>query len=201
MSVACLLSRKRAYRTVAYQRTSASVRRCGNVCLANRWLAVDLRSSSTIPAFRRHVTVTELVVWIIFLLEKLTRTQPVNSFPPFMKLEQSLLSSQMPFTGLYSNTDTSSLQAHSYLHFNRIFPSTSRSPKWFYPSVFRRRFLMQYNLSHACYMFPHLTSFIGALVHKMLNTRPTNQNHALSTVITIRVNSSILYYSRTYSTA
>jgi hypothetical protein len=31
---------------------------CGNVCLANRWLAMDFRSGSAIPVFRRNVTVT-----------------------------------------------------------------------------------------------------------------------------------------------
>jgi hypothetical protein len=44
-------------RTVAYQWTSASVRCCGNVCFASRWLATDFRFGSTIPTFRRHVTI------------------------------------------------------------------------------------------------------------------------------------------------
>jgi hypothetical protein len=76
----CLLSGcchdKYAYRTVAYQWNSASVRCCGNVylasrwltmdfrsvhccknvCLASHWLTIDFRSGSTISAFRRHVT-------------------------------------------------------------------------------------------------------------------------------------------------
>jgi hypothetical protein len=30
---------------------------CGNLCLASCWLAMDFRSGSTIPAFRRHVTI------------------------------------------------------------------------------------------------------------------------------------------------
>jgi hypothetical protein len=36
---------------------STSVRCCGNVCLGSRWLAMDVRSASTIQAFRRHVTI------------------------------------------------------------------------------------------------------------------------------------------------
>jgi hypothetical protein len=36
---------------------SMSIRCSGNVCLARCWLAVDLRSGSTIPAVRRHVTI------------------------------------------------------------------------------------------------------------------------------------------------
>jgi hypothetical protein len=35
---------------------SMSVRCSGNVCLASRWLAMDFRSGSTIPAFRRDIT-------------------------------------------------------------------------------------------------------------------------------------------------
>jgi hypothetical protein len=40
---------------------SASIRCSGNVCLASRWLAMDFRSGSTIPSFRRHVTKFSLV--------------------------------------------------------------------------------------------------------------------------------------------
>jgi hypothetical protein len=35
-----------------------SARFCGNVCLASRWLAMDFRYGSAIPAFRSHVTVS-----------------------------------------------------------------------------------------------------------------------------------------------
>jgi hypothetical protein len=52
-----MLSRKGAYRTVAYQWTSASGRYCGNMHLASRWLAMDCRSGSAIPAFRHHVKI------------------------------------------------------------------------------------------------------------------------------------------------
>jgi hypothetical protein len=37
--------------------SNALVRCCGNVCLASRWLAMDFRSSSSIPDFGRHVTI------------------------------------------------------------------------------------------------------------------------------------------------
>jgi hypothetical protein len=36
---------------------SVSIRCSGNVCLAGRWLGIDFRSDSSIPAFRRHVTI------------------------------------------------------------------------------------------------------------------------------------------------
>jgi hypothetical protein len=51
------LPRERAYRSVAQQWTSMSVRCYGNVCLASRWLAMDFCSGSTIPAFRCRVTI------------------------------------------------------------------------------------------------------------------------------------------------
>jgi hypothetical protein len=35
---------------------SSAIRCCGNICLVSRWLAMDFRSGSTIPDFRRHVT-------------------------------------------------------------------------------------------------------------------------------------------------
>jgi hypothetical protein len=40
---------------------SVSIRCSGNACLANRLLAMDFRSGTTIPAFRRHVTIFYLL--------------------------------------------------------------------------------------------------------------------------------------------
>jgi hypothetical protein len=49
------------YRTFDQQWTSASVRCCGNMCLASRWLVVDFRSGSTVPTFRHHVTIFTII--------------------------------------------------------------------------------------------------------------------------------------------
>jgi hypothetical protein len=54
-------------RIVAQQWTSASVLCCCNVCFASRWLAVDFRSGSTIPVFRRHVTIWKQILRDSFL--------------------------------------------------------------------------------------------------------------------------------------
>jgi hypothetical protein len=51
------VSKGRCLLTVAQHWTSASVRCYGNVRLASHWLATDIRSGSTIPTFRRHVTI------------------------------------------------------------------------------------------------------------------------------------------------
>jgi hypothetical protein len=36
---------------------SAAIRCSGNMCLASHWLTLEFRSGSTIPAFRRHITI------------------------------------------------------------------------------------------------------------------------------------------------
>jgi hypothetical protein len=47
------LPQEHDHRTVAYQWTSASVRCCGNMSWASRWLVMDFRSGCTIAAFSR----------------------------------------------------------------------------------------------------------------------------------------------------
>jgi hypothetical protein len=51
----CLLSRERAYRTVAYQWTRSLLFDGAGTWLQNRCSAMDVRSGSTIPAVRRSL--------------------------------------------------------------------------------------------------------------------------------------------------
>jgi hypothetical protein len=57
------LPRERAHWSAAQQWTSACVRCCGKVCLASIWLAMNFRSGSTIPAFRRHIKIRINLSW------------------------------------------------------------------------------------------------------------------------------------------
>jgi hypothetical protein len=62
----CYLCFVRSYETCLASRCpvmdyTVSVCCSENVCLASRWLAMDFRSGSTIPAFRRHVTIFYLL--------------------------------------------------------------------------------------------------------------------------------------------
>jgi hypothetical protein len=59
---------------------SLSVRCSGNMCLASRWLAMDIHSGSTIPIFRRHVTVL-ISCWLKYnFLSSLTTRLPSLQF-------------------------------------------------------------------------------------------------------------------------
>jgi hypothetical protein len=49
-------------------RDAASVRCCRNVYLASRWLEMDFRFGSTIPAFRRHVTCYDFMDYVFMYL-------------------------------------------------------------------------------------------------------------------------------------
>jgi hypothetical protein len=59
----------------------SSVRWCGNVCLVSRWLAMDYSSGSTVPAFRRHVSIHKCGGTERLYVETVARDRNCHAFP------------------------------------------------------------------------------------------------------------------------
>jgi hypothetical protein len=90
---------------------------------------------------------------------RLRVTHLSRNSPPFMEPESSLPCSEQPATGLFPESDESSLHSETpfKIRFNIILPS--RSLSGLILSSFPTEILYAFLISHTCYMFAYLILF------------------------------------------